>query len=144
MTTTPDPIRFLDVNDVLHLHANTITHEGGNPGLRDMRLLESALATPRQQFAGHYLHANIAAMAAAYLFHIVQNHPFIDGNKRTGALATLLFLDANGFKLPPARELERVVMAVAAGKQSKADLIEWFKQKVADRPKRSTRRPRKR
>jgi len=70
--------RFLSVDDVLTLHAIAIEDQGGDASLHDLALLDSAVATPRQQFAGHYLHEDIPAMAAAYAFHICKNHPFAD------------------------------------------------------------------
>src|SRR5687767_10360587 len=87
--------RFLSLARVLRLHRSSIDHYGGDPGVRDMGLLESAIAQPRASFGGEYLHADLAAMAAAYVFHLVSNHPFVDGNKRTGALAGYVFLVMN-------------------------------------------------
>ena len=87
----PTEIRFLSVDDVLAIHEDTMEHEGGLAGVRDPGLLESAVLMPQQQFGGQYLHAGLGAMAAAYLFHIAQNHPFNDGNKRAAAMAALVF-----------------------------------------------------
>jgi death-on-curing protein len=81
----PDDTRFLTLEDVLVLHADQIDRYGGSHGIRDEGLLKSAISQPESQFEGKYLHDSIAAMAAAYLFHVVRNHPFIDGNKRVGA-----------------------------------------------------------
>ena len=112
-------LRFLSVEDVLLLHADTITHEGGSAGIRDPGLLEAAVLMPQQQWEGEYLHDSPAAMAAAYLFHLASNHPFVDGNKRAAVLAALVFLDANepttneGAALPDPEDLERITMAVA-------------------------------
>jgi death-on-curing protein len=78
-----DPI-FLTVDEVLQIHAYQIQEFGGSDEILDVGLLESAIAQPRQSFGGAYLHPGLEDMAAAYLFHIVQNHPFADGNKRTG------------------------------------------------------------
>src|SRR3954454_3965932 len=87
--------RFLSLSRVLRIHRSSIDAYGGEPSVRDMGLLESALAQPRAAFGGEFLHEDLAAMAAAYLFHIVANHPFVDGNKRTGALAAFVFLGLN-------------------------------------------------
>jgi death-on-curing protein len=87
---------FLSVDNVIYLHDDSIRKEGGMPGIRDLPLLESAVLMPQQQFAGEYLHPRVTAMAAAYLFHITSNHPFLDGNKRTGAMAAFVFLDPAG------------------------------------------------
>lgn len=123
-----DGIRFLAVADVLLIHENTIHHEGGMAGLRDPGLLESAVLMPQQQFGGEYLHPGLAEMAAAYLFHIAQNHAFHDGNKRTAVMAALIFLDANGVtRLPAPDELERMTLAIAAGEATKSQLIEWMR-----------------
>jgi death on curing protein len=90
---------FLDIGDVLELHALQIARYGGADGLRDRGLLESALAQPKATFAEEFLHEDLFAMAAAYLFHVVQNHPFVDGNKRTGLITALVFLDMNGISI---------------------------------------------
>lgn len=76
---------FLTLDEVLRIHAYQAANFGGSDALLDLEKLESAVAQPRQSYAGNYLHEDLAAMAAAYLFHIVPNHPFEDGNKRTGA-----------------------------------------------------------
>ncbi len=120
--------QFLSVEDVLVLHENTIEHEGGSSGIRDTGLLESAVLMPQQQFGGEYLHPGLAEQAAAYLFHIAQNHPFVDGNKRTAALAALVFLSVNGVaSLPSPDALEAIVLRVAASAATKTDLTEWMK-----------------
>lgn len=81
---------FLEVDDVLEIHATQLDVYGGGAGLRDQGLLESAVAQPRASFGGDFAHEGLFAMAAAYLFHIVKNHPFVDGNKRTGLLSAKL------------------------------------------------------
>ena len=124
-------IRFLSVDDVLAIQQNTIEQEGGAAGLRDAGLLESAVLMPQQRFAGEYLHADLAAMAAAYLFHLVQNHAFQDGNKRVGALAALVFLSANGVEsLPEPDDLEAMTMRVARSEASKEELTEWMRERL--------------
>jgi death-on-curing protein len=83
---------------------------------------------PQQQFGAKYLHVGLAAMAAAYLFHLCCNHPFLDGNKRTAAMAAFVFLDANGHDLTASEaELERIVLQVAAGTLSKEELTDWLR-----------------
>jgi death-on-curing protein len=86
---------FLTVEDVLTMHAELIAAYGGEPGLRDLGLLESAVAQAQQTFGGQYLHDSLFRMAAAYLYHITQNHAFVDGNKRVGLTAALVFLRLN-------------------------------------------------
>ncbi len=125
-------IRFLSLEDVLAIHESTIHHEGGLAGVRDPGLLESAVTMPRQAFGGKTLHQGLEAMAAAYLYHIAQNHAFHDGNKRTAVLAALVFLEINGVEcLPAPEELERVTMAVAASEMTKQQLTDWFRQQLA-------------
>ena len=125
---TPE-IRFLSLENILFIHEDTIRHEGGSPGIRDIGLLESALAMPQAAMFGEYLHSGRAAMAAAYLFHLCQNHPFVDGNKRTAAFSAALFLALNGVtddNLPDPEALERVTIAVASGEMSKEAITAWF------------------
>jgi death-on-curing protein len=73
---------FLDIDRVLRTHRSLIERYGGAEGIRDVGLLHSAIAMPQASFGGEFLHKNLFEMAAAYLYHIVQNHPFVDGNKR--------------------------------------------------------------
>lgn len=112
---------FLTVNDVLEIHARQLKRYGGAAGVRDMGLLESAVAQPFATFDGEFVHESLFAMAAAYLFHIVSNHPFVDGNKRTGLLAALVFLDLNGITVEHSTDaLHKLTMDVAEGKLDKA------------------------
>ena len=104
---------FLTLDEVLELHMKQIELFGGAAEVRDRGLLESALAQPRQAFGGQFLHEDIAAMAAAYLHHIVMNHPFADGNERTGTDAAIVFLEMNGYELESEDEpLVQLVLAV--------------------------------
>ena len=80
---------FLALEEVLALHADQIRRYGGRPGIRDLELLKSALGMPEASYCGAYLHPSAVEMAAAYLFHIVRNHPFVDGNQRVGLIAAL-------------------------------------------------------
>jgi death-on-curing protein len=96
---------------------------GGEEGVRDQGLLESALAQPQATFGGEYVHDGLFAMAAAYLFHIVSNHPFLDGNKRTGLLSALVFLDLNGITIGLESEvLYDLTMSVAEGRADKDEI----------------------
>lgn len=125
---------FLSVDDVLLLHADTINVDGGSHGVRDHGLLDAAVAMPRQQFSGAFLHEDLAAMAAAYFFHIAQNHPFIDGNKRAAVMSALAFLQANNVELSMApQELEAMTLKVAAGELSKEKLTQWMRSQVDKR-----------
>ena len=119
---------FLSVDNVLYLHEDSIRAEGGMPGIRDLALLESAVLMPQQQFGGEYLHPGIPSMAAAYLFHITSNHPFLDGNKRAGAMAAFVFLDVNGYDLTASPgEFEQLVLQTASSVLSKDEITEWFR-----------------
>ncbi|MFN9295232.1 MAG: type II toxin-antitoxin system death-on-curing family toxin [Planctomyces sp.] len=90
---------FLEIDHTIQLHRSLIENYGGVEGIRDVGLLHSALAMPQASFGGEFLHRDLFEMAAAYLYHIVQNHPFIDGNKRTGAAAAIIFLSMNDMEL---------------------------------------------
>ena len=87
---------FLTLTEVNEIHVYQLKHFGGSSGVRDINLLKSAIGMPEMSFGGVMLHKDIYEMAAAYLFHIAENHPFIDGNKRTGAMTSVVFLDING------------------------------------------------
>ena len=125
-TTMP---KFLKTYRVLQIHASQIELFGGSSGVRDMGLLESALAMPEASFDGTYLHSDIYAMAAAYLFHIVSNHPFLDGNKRTGTAVALFFLKLNGVDHDIDDDaLESLVLSVACGEMEKEDIAAFFRE----------------
>jgi death on curing protein len=122
---------FLDLDDVLEFHAEQIAAFGGDPSIRDIHLLESALAQPRQSFGGQFLHGDLATMAAAYLFHIVQNHPFVDGNKRTGIHTAHVFLILNGVSIDlPVDRTEAMVLDVATGKLTKEQIADFFRSLI--------------
>jgi death-on-curing protein len=121
-------VEFLEIGDVLEIHADQIQRYGGADGLRDAGLLASAVAAPRVTFDGHHLHEDLAAMAAAYLFHITCNHAFVDGNKRTGTAAALVFLDLNGMQLSVADDqLYEFVMRVAQGDATKPQVTDFIR-----------------
>ena len=125
---------FLTLDEVLALHADQIERYGGRPGIRDIGLLQSALGVPAATFEGRFLHGNLHEMAAAYLFHPVRDHPFVDGNKRLGLAALLVFLGFNSLWLEadPA-ELEHLVREVAAGKISKAEIAVFVQRHIRTR-----------
>lgn len=107
-------IDFLNLQDVLLTHEDQTVRYGGDPSVRDMGLLESAIAQPPATFGNAFLHDFPFGMAAAYLYHIVQNHPFVDGNKRTGAVAALLFLELNHIAInAPSSSIYELTIAVA-------------------------------
>jgi death on curing protein len=118
---------FLGLDEVIEIHHDQIKRYGGHPGIRDVGILKSAIALPYATFDGNYLHTNIYEMTAAYLFHIVRKHPFIDGNKRTGAVASIVFLMMNGIDFhADENEFEKIVLLTAEGKTDKATIARFF------------------
>ena len=125
---------FLTLDEVLGIHADQIRRYGGRPGLRDLGLLRSALGMPETTFEGEFLHGTVFEKAAAYLFHIACNHPFVDGNKRTALMCALVFLGLNGRRLEadPAA-LYELVDGVAAGSVDKAEVAVFLRQNSVGR-----------
>ena len=122
---------FLELDDVLALHAESIRRFGGGPGLRDVTLLESAVAMPKASMFGEPLHATVEEQAAAYLFHLVKNHPFVDGNKRVALAAALVFLGLNGLEIEASsEELVALVLETIAGTRTKSDLAVFFRERA--------------
>jgi death-on-curing protein len=120
---------FLGLSEVLEIHRDQIDRYGGDQGIRDLGLFQSALAMPATGFGGRFVHGDLYEMAAAYLFHIIQNHPFVDGNKRTGAVAALVFLALNDVVIEAEEDdFERVIRAVAEGEAAKATVSEFFRK----------------
>ena len=120
---------------MLDLHEEQIELYGGSAGVRDQGALESAVQMPASGFGESYFHEDLAAMAGAYLFHIVKNHPFVDGNKRTGLHATLVFLDVNGYLLDaPDEDVEAMVLAVASGTASKEEAAQFLRDHLTPLP----------
>lgn len=128
-------IRFLTAEDVVGIHRFALLDQGVEPRLRDSGLLDSALAMPRQQFGGQYLHADIPSMAAAYAFHIAANHPFEDGNKRAATAAMIQFLSDNGWSLDATTdEAEPVILDLAASRLTKEQLTDWVRRVSHEKP----------
>lgn len=129
MTESAPRPTFLSPDEVLAIHADQIARYGGAADLRDPGLLLSAIAQPEASFGGVLLHQDVFAMAAAYLFHIVQNHPFVDGNKRTGTAAALVFLDLNGFEVDcDGDALADLVIDVTLGTARKPEIAEFLRK----------------
>lgn len=126
---------FLTLGEVLAIHESVIHQYGGSLGVRDLALLQSALGMPEATFGGDYLHADIPSMAAAYCFHLVANHPFVDGNKRVGAAAASVFLEMNGWNLAAEQMVfADVVLSVASGRADKQTALTFFKQHARRSP----------
>lgn len=126
---------FLTLDEVLALHADQIRCYDGRSGVREVRLLQSAIETPKATSSGEHLHTSLFEMAAAYLFHIIRNHPFVDGSKRTGLIAALAFLGLNGLQLDAESEaVLDLVMGVAAGRVAKAEVAVFLQEHSRPRP----------
>lgn len=120
--TEPD---FLELEEVLEIHERQIEAFGGTLGVRDQGLLESALAMPRASSGGQFVHESLFAMAAAYAFHVAENQPLLDGNKRTGLGAALVFPRINGYRVvDPEETLYDAMLAIAEHRMGKAGLAE--------------------
>ena len=122
---------YLSVRQVLRIHALQIEVFGGSAGVRDRGALEAAIARPQMTFDGEDLYRDLADKAAALLHSLVQNHPFIDGNKRVGAMAMELFVVANEHDLRArGDELAALVLAVARGELAAEALAIWIRQRL--------------
>ncbi len=124
-------MRYLNVVEVIDLHRQIIEQSQGAMGIRDLGALESALAQPRMTFAGEDLYPTIVDKASALGFSIVMNHPFVDGNKRTGHAAMETFLILNGLEINAyVDEQERVILALALGELKRDMFTNWLQQSV--------------
>ena len=126
-------MRYLSVTEIVSLHSAIIARSGGGAGLRDRGALESAAAQPEMSFGGVDLYPTLADKAAALGHALIQNHPFVDGNKRVGHAAMEVFLVLNGYEIDASvDEQERVVLTVASGQMDRAALSEWVKQRMVE------------
>ena len=137
-------VLFLTTAQVERIHAEVIRQFGGSMGVRDRGLFESACEMPRATFGEQFLHATPAAMAAAYLFHLCSNHPFVDGNKRVGLGAALVFAEVNGYEVRATDdELEELTLGVASGSVSKDEVARFFAKSMRRTGSRGSGRSRK-
>lgn len=121
-------IRFIEKKTIIYFQQQLIREYGGEQGIRDEGLLDSALAQPLMTMDGNYLHQDIIAMAAAYCFHLCQNHAFLDGNKRIALVAMDVFLQINGWKLTAEeKDIFIIILNLAASQISKQQLTEWLR-----------------
>lgn len=119
---------FLSLSQILEIHRIQIDEFGGTDELRDIGLINSAIAMPMQSFRDTFLHNDLYEMAAAYLFHIVKNHAFVDGNKRVALAAALIFLDLNSIEITATDdELEKLVLDTIADKIKKENIADFFR-----------------
>jgi death-on-curing protein len=117
VSATADDCFHLSVDIVREIHAEALRQFGGLDGVRDENLLASAVLTPQSSFGGKSPYTDIVDVAAAYLFYICRNHPFIDGNKRTAMMASIIFLRLNGIEpRPDSERWEKLMLDVAASR----------------------------
>lgn len=127
-------MQFLTFSDIIEIHEYQIENFGGAEGLRDIELLKSAVGMPENTFGGVFLHPTVYEMAAAYLYHLVENHPFVDGNKRVGAMAALIFLDINDINFDAPEELfTEMVLKVADARMLKSEIALFLKEYSSSR-----------
>jgi death-on-curing protein len=125
-------MRYLSLGEVVRLHQMLIESSSGASGVRDLGLLDSALAQPRATFDGRDLHPTLLDKAAALCASLVQNHPFVDGNKRVGHAAMATFLMLNGYDIAAtADEQEQLILDLAAGRLRREDLAVWLQHHTA-------------
>jgi len=125
--------RYLTLAEVLLIHQDQLRRYGGDPGALNTDLLSSAIAMPAASFSGQEFHETIFDKAAAYLFHLCQNHCFVDGNKRVGLAAALVFLDLNGIEVAdPKGILYDLVIDVTSGKAKKPEIAETLRSLAKD------------
>jgi len=121
-------MRYLTLGEVVALHRRVVTQSGGAGGIRDLGLLESALAQPKATFDATDLHPTVIEKAAALGFSLVANHAFVDGNKRIGHAAMEVFLVLNGFQIDASvDEQERLMLDIAAGQRHRDELVDWLR-----------------
>jgi len=121
-------VRYLTAEQVLFIHSRIIDETGGAHGVRDIGLLQSAVARSRATFGDHELYPDIFSKAAALMESLARNHPFLDGNKRTAITATSVFLGMNNVRMEASqKELVRFSLDMAVGKLANVEAVEWLK-----------------
>lgn len=125
----PVPI-FLTVDEVSRIHQDQLGRYGGEPGVLSVDKLHSAVAQPQATFGGQFLHSDVFEMAAVYLFHLAQNHAFVDGNKRVGLASAAVFLAMNGYEINASDDdLYEIVISVARGETRRDQVADFFREK---------------
>ncbi len=123
--------RYLKLLEVLELHRQVIVQSGGASGVRDIGLLESAIAQPLMTFGGEDLYPSLAEKACALGFSLIMNHPFVDGNKRIGHAAMEVFLILNGMEVSASvDEQEQIILAIAAGEKGRETFLAWLQEHI--------------
>jgi len=127
-------MRYLTLNELLRLHRHLVEQSGGLTGIQSVGALESALAQPRMTFSGEDLYPTIVEKAAALGFSLIRNHPFVDGNKRTGHAAMEVFLLLNGYEMDASvDEQEQIILQLAGGELERKAFTEWLRAHVVER-----------
>ena len=120
---------MISIDDILILHERSITDYGGMKGIRDLGLLESAIARPFQTFSGDELYPEAYQKAAALAESLIINHPFMDGNKRTGALTMIAFLNHAGYKFTASADnLYQMIISISTGELRFEEIVSWLKE----------------
>jgi death-on-curing protein len=124
-------VRYLTLNEVLEIYRRIVAQSGGSFGIRDLHAVESSLAQPRATFGGEDLYPTVVEKASALGFSLIQNHPFVDGNKRIGHAAMEIFLILNGFEIDATvDDQEQVILTVASGNMQRDQFTEWLRTHV--------------
>ena len=125
-----DSVKFLTVEEVIKIHDILIKKYGGKEGIRDYGLLESAILQPQVKFSKNYMHEDLFSMAAAYMYHLIKNHPFFDGNKRIGVFCSIIFMEVNFIVIDIKQDLlYRLALNVAQSKISKGQIADFLRKK---------------
>jgi death-on-curing protein len=126
---------YLELDDIFDFHADVIRRHGGDPGLRDRGLIESAVAQPQMTFDGQELYPTIEEKAAAIAFSLASNHGFVDGNKRVAHVAMAVFLDINRFQIvADTDEQEEVFLKLADHRMTRQELLDWIRARIQPLP----------
>ena len=122
-------MNYLNINQVLAIHSEVIEQAGGSRGIRDIGLVDSAVARPQATFGGKDLYPDIFSKAACLGHSLIRNHPFVDGNKRTGYMSIRLFLNINGYDIKaPENEKYKFVIEITEKKRDERSIAEWLKK----------------
>lgn len=126
-------IQYLTLGQVLFLHLGLIEQSGGTSGIRDQKALDSALAQPKMTFDAKDLYPSLAEKAAALCYSLINNHPFVDGNKRIGHAAMEVFLVMNGYEIEATIDIqEEIILKLASSKMKRSDFLDWLKANIIE------------
>lgn len=129
-------IQYLTLGQVLFLHLRLIEQSGGTSGIRDQKALDSALAQPKMTFDGKDLYPSLPEKAAALCYSLINNHPFVDGNKRIGHAAMEVFLVMNGYEIEATIDIqEEIILKLASSKMKRSDFLDWLKANIIETKK---------